>query len=190
MTLPRIALLLSALALAACSSSPNVALDPAAKQLLPDTTQRITFIDTDAFDRQVGNAVGKSSLIDITLLSPASTNAMPGRLSAVLGNVQDAGGRITVKNPEGHATRSLGLLSLLPQLIEAARAAQQRMAYAAYDAEVTSRTATCCASSSRRTADPGAPETTRPGRRETPGRVLSGVARRCRGGHRCLIRSC
>ena len=137
MTLPRTALLLSALALAACSSSPKVSLDPVAKQMLPDTTQRITFIDTDAFDRQVSSAVGKSSVIDMTLLSPASTNAMPGRLSQILGNVQEAGGRINVKNPEGQATRSLGLLSLLPQLIEAARAAQQRMAYAAYDAEIT-----------------------------------------------------
>lgn|SRR5574343_1490607 len=138
MTLHRPALLLlAALSLAACSTASRVPLTADAKQLLPDSTQRITFIDTDAFDRQVSSAVGKSSVIDITLLSPASTNAMPGRLSQILGNVQEAGGRINVKNPEGQATRSLGLLSLLPQLIEAARAAQQRMAYAAYDADVT-----------------------------------------------------
>ena len=116
-------------ALAACSSAP-----PAQ----PGVPQRISFIDTEAFERQVQSAVGDGvDVIDIPMLVPASANSLPPRLSRIVSNVQDAGGKVSVKAVPEETGKSLALLSMLPALLDAAQSMRQRMAYRGYDAEIT-----------------------------------------------------
>ncbi|MBC7956450.1 MAG: hypothetical protein H7Y33_11350 [Cytophagales bacterium] len=115
-------------ALAACSSTP-----PAQ----PGVPQRISFIDTEAFERQVQAALGDGvEVIDIPMLVPASANSLPPRLSRIVSNVQDAGGKVNVKAVPEETGKSLALLSMLPALLDAAQSMRQRMAYRGYDAEV------------------------------------------------------
>ena len=116
-------------ALAGCSSAP-----PAQ----PGVPQRISFIDTEAFERQVQSAVGDGvDVIDIPMLVPASANSLPPRLSRIVSNVQDAGGKVSVKAVPEETGKSLALLSMLPALLDAAQGMRQRMAYRGYDAEIT-----------------------------------------------------
>jgi len=115
-------------ALAACSSAPPA---PAG------VPQRISFIDTDAFERQVQGAVGDGvEVVDIPMLVPASANSLPPRLSKLLSTVQDAGGKISVKAVPEDSAKSLSLLSMLPAVYEVAQNLRQRMAFRGYDAEI------------------------------------------------------
>lgn len=117
-------------ALGGCASVPA---------LEPGVPQRISFIDTDAFERQVQSALGGGApVVDIPMLVPASANSLPPRLSRLLSSVQDAGGKITVSaTPEGSAKSLSFLLGLLPAAVEAVQAMRQRLLYRGYDAEIT-----------------------------------------------------
>jgi hypothetical protein len=128
---PRVLLTLAVVAaLAACAATP-------AQPGVPGAPQRISFIDTDAFERQVQAAVGDGvEVIDIPMLVPASANSLPPRLSRIVSNVQDAGGKVNVKAVPEETGKSLALLSMLPALLDAAQSMRQRMAYRGYDAEI------------------------------------------------------
>ena len=140
MTLPlrhRVLALCAAAALAACATAPT-------SSGLPGAPQRIVFIDNEGFDRSVHGALGgKAESVDIAMLAPASVNNLPPRLSKVLSTVQEGGGKVTVQSgarggATGGSERSLlGLLSLLPALMDAVQDARVRQAYRDYDASVT-----------------------------------------------------
>ncbi len=126
---PRALLVAAVATLCACSSAP-----PAQ----PGVPQRISFIDTDAFERQVQGAVGDGvEVVDIPMMVPASANSLPPRLSKLLSNVQDAGGKITVKAVPEESAKSLALLSMLPAALEVVQSLRQRLAFRGYDAEIS-----------------------------------------------------
>jgi hypothetical protein len=123
--------LCAALALAACAAAPAFA---------PGAPQRIAFIDSDGFDRQLQGAVGaRAEVVEIAMLAPASVNSLPPRLGKVLSTVQDAGGKVTLQSatPGEPVGKSLSLLGLLPALVDAVQDLRQRQAFRDYDAKVT-----------------------------------------------------
>lgn len=127
----RLLCLSAAALLAACAASPVMD---------PGTTQRIAFIDSDGFDRQVQGALGaRAETVDIAMLAPASVNSLPLRLGKVLSTVQDAGGKVTLQaTPANDSSgKSLSLLGLIPALFDAVADLRLRQAYRDYDADVT-----------------------------------------------------
>lgn len=125
----RLRLILSVVLLAGCAAAPEYP---------PGAPQRVVFLDTDGFDRQIQGVLGaRAETVEIPMLAPASVNALPPRLSKVLSTVQDAGGKVSVQaTADGVPTRSLSLLGLLPALVEKIADLQQRQAYRDYDAKV------------------------------------------------------
>lgn len=123
----------AAVLLAACAATPAVD---------PGVPQRIAFIDTDSFDKQLHGALGaRAGSVEIAMLAPASVNNLPPRLSRVISTVQDAGGKVTLSPAPAGTTdgtaKSLSLLSLLPALVNAVQDYTTRQAYRDYDATVT-----------------------------------------------------
>ncbi len=126
----RLTALCAAFVLAACAATPGAT---------PGAPQRISFIDSEGFDRQVHGAVGaRAETVDIAMLAPASVNSLPPRLSKVLSTVQDAGGKVNVQSGSRGTERSLfSLVGMIPALIEAVQDERRRQAYKDYDATVT-----------------------------------------------------
>jgi hypothetical protein len=132
----RVLALCAVMALSACATAPTTG--------VPGAPQRIAFIDSDGFDRQVQGAIGSGvESVDIAMLAPAPVNSLPPRLSKVLSTVQETGGKVSVQSGSrggtaGGTERSLfTLLSLLPALMDAVQDARVRQAYRDYDASVT-----------------------------------------------------
>jgi hypothetical protein len=128
--LPALTTVCAALVLGACAATPTVD---------PGVPQRIAFIDSEGFDRQVQGAVGaRAETVEIAMLAPASVNSLPPRLSKVLSTVQDAGGKVSVQSGSRGTERSLfSLVGMIPALVGAVQDARLRQAYRDYDATVT-----------------------------------------------------
>lgn len=123
----------AAMALSACATAPGG---------VTGAPQRITFIDSDGFDRQVqGAVVAQAEAVDIAMMAPAPVNSLPPRLSKVLSTVQEAGGKVSVQSGSrgggGTERALLSLLNMLPALVDAFMDARQRQAFRDYDATVT-----------------------------------------------------
>jgi hypothetical protein len=128
----RLCLIISVLVLAGCAAAPEYP---------PGVPQRVVFLDSDGFDRQIqGVLTARAETVEIPMLAPASVNSLPPRLGKVLSLVQDAGGKVTVQplpSAEGGlAPRGLSLLGLIPALFEKMADLQQRQAFRDYDANV------------------------------------------------------